>query len=131
MDVTAGTTDGPPEAADPFAGCAGVSEILALVGDKWTVQVVVALVDQPQRFNALKRRVAGISQQMLTRTLTALERDGMVERTVHATMPPKVEYALTPLGLSLAEPVRRLAEWALDHRMAIRDARERHDRRIR
>ncbi|MDY7231721.1 winged helix-turn-helix transcriptional regulator [Hyalangium rubrum] len=112
-----------------MTSCSGVSEILGQVGDKWTIQVVIALLEQPRRFNDLRRSVAGISQQMLARTLRALERDGMIVRTVHATKPPQVDYALTDLGRSLSEPVRQLAQWAIDHRTAIRDNRERFDAR--
>ena len=77
-----------PTAASGTASCRGVSDILGKVGDKWTVQVVVALRERPRRFNDLKHQVSGISQQMLTRTLKALERDGMVERTVRTSTPP-------------------------------------------
>jgi DNA-binding HxlR family transcriptional regulator len=108
-------------------GCRGVSEVLSRVGDKWTMQVVVALRDHPRRFNDIKRNVDGISQQMLTRTLKTLERDGMVERTVHATTPPLVEYTLTALGLSLSEPVRQLALWARAHLETIQQSRSRYD----
>ncbi|MDE1149884.1 MAG: helix-turn-helix domain-containing protein [Azospirillaceae bacterium] len=104
-----------------------MSEVLNRVGDKWTVQVVVALREQPRRFNDIKRQVAGISQQMLTRTLKTLERDGMVSRTVCPTTPPQVEYALTALGQSLAVPVRQLAEWARANLAAIHDNRVRYD----
>jgi DNA-binding HxlR family transcriptional regulator len=107
--------------------CSGVGEILGRLGEKWTAQVVVALRDKPRRFNVIKRQVAGISQQMLTRTLKTLERDGMVERTVHGTTPPQVEYALTPLGRSLSEPMRQLALWARAHRELIRDNQLRYD----
>ena len=107
--------------------CSGVSDLLGQVGDKWTVQVVVALVDRPRRFNDLKREMQGISQQMLTRTLKALERDGMVERTVHASTPPRVEYALTTLGRSFSEAVRRLADWVVEHSILIREHRRRHE----
>ncbi len=92
--------------------CRQVSEVLNRVGDKWSMQVIVVLRDKPHRFNDLRREIHGISQQMLTRTLKALERDGLVERTVRATSPPRVNYSLTPLGCSLALPVRELAEWA-------------------
>jgi DNA-binding HxlR family transcriptional regulator len=112
---------------DAHADCRQVSEILNRVGDKWTMQVVVVLRDQPQRFNDLKRRVDGISQQMLTRTLKMLERDGMVERTVRGTSPPQVDYALTTLGQSLSEPVRQLAQWTLAHLASIHDNRLRYD----
>jgi DNA-binding HxlR family transcriptional regulator len=107
--------------------CRGVSEVLSRVGDKWTMQVVVALRQQPRRFNDIRRQVGGISQQMLTRTLKTLERDGMVERSVRATTPPMVEYALTELGLSLSEPVRQLAQWARVHLETIHDNRLRYD----
>ncbi|WP_213773074.1 helix-turn-helix domain-containing protein [Bradyrhizobium sp. dw_78] len=110
--------------------CRGVSEVLNRVGDKWTVQVVVALHERPQRFNEIKRGVNGISQQMLIKTLKTLERDGMVERTVRSSTPPQVQYALTSLGCSLAEPVRHLAEWALAHLGAIHDSQVRFDEGI-
>ena len=116
-----------PTDGDGAADCRGVSDLLGRIGDKWTVQVVVALREQPRRFNDLKRHVAGISQQMLTRTLKALERDGMVERTVRTSMPPQVEYALTALGRSLSDAVRRLADWAVEHHAVIRDNRRRHE----
>ena len=107
--------------------CPGVTDILGLVGDKWTVQVVVALLERPHRFNDLKRQIDGISQQMLTRTLKALERDGMVDRAVLATTPPQVDYSLTALGLSLSEAVRQLADWAVTHRADIRENRHRYE----
>ncbi|MBB6248375.1 helix-turn-helix domain-containing protein [Rhodanobacter sp. A1T4] len=91
------------------------------------MQVVVALRDQPRRFNDIKRQVGGISQQMLTRTLKTLERDGMVERTVRASTQPQVDYALTALGRSLSEPVRQLAQWARAHLASIHDNRLRYD----
>ena len=116
-----------PTVFDAPADCRGVSEVLSRVGDKWTVQVVVALREQPRRFNQLKREVGGISQQMLTRTLKTLERDGMVKRTVCATSPPQVEYALTALGRSLSVPVRQLAQWARAHLASIHDNRLRYD----
>ncbi|WP_370677291.1 winged helix-turn-helix transcriptional regulator [Pleomorphomonas sp. PLEO] len=116
-----------PAQPDAATDCSGVSEILNRVGDKWTMQVVVTLRDRPRRFNDLKRQVGGISQQMLTRTLKTLERDGMVVRTVCPTTPPQVDYALTDLGRSLSEPVRQLAEWAAGHLGAIRDNRSRYD----
>ena len=112
-----------PSTPRPMAACRGVSDILGHVGDKWTVQVVVSLRDRPRRFNDLKRQVDGISQQMLTRTLKALERDGMVDRTVQASTPPQVTYALTTLGRSLSVSVRQLADWAVEHREIIRKNR--------
>lgn len=107
--------------------CRAVSEILSRVGDKWTVLVVVALRDQPRRFNDLKRQIGDISQQMLTRTLKSLERDGMVGRKVCATTPPQVEYSLSALGHSLAEPVQQMAFWAREHLPVIYANRQRYD----
>ena len=104
--------------------CDAVSEVLSRVGDKWTVLVVVVLRNRPRRFNDLKRQVHGISQQMLTRTLRALERDGLVSRTVHPSTPPQVQYALTDLGFSLSEAVRPIADWAVAHVKSLHDSRD-------
>jgi DNA-binding HxlR family transcriptional regulator len=109
------------------AECRKMNSILSIVGDKWTVMIVMVLVERPRRFNDLKRTIGGISQQMLTRTLKALERDGMVRRTVHPTVPPQVEYALTTLGHSLALPVRELGRWARTHLEEIEDNRDVYD----
>lgn len=107
--------------------CRAVSEVLARVGDKWTVLVVSTLGDGPKRFNELRRALGSISQRMLTLTLRGLERDGLVTRTVFPTIPPRVEYELTKLGHSLLEPVSRLGSWAQQHRSAIAAARQRFD----
>lgn len=107
--------------------CGPVSEILGRIGDKWTVQVVICLREKPRRFNDIKRSVNGISQQMLTRTLKSLERDGMVTRTVFDTNPPQVEYALTTIGHSLSEPLGHLASWARAHIASIEDSRLDYD----
>lgn len=85
--------------------CRAVSEVLARVGDKWTVLVVTTLGDGPKRFNELRRALGSISQRMLTLTLRGLERDGLVTRTVFPTIPPRVDYELTKLGHSLLAPV--------------------------
>jgi DNA-binding HxlR family transcriptional regulator len=103
--------------------CLRVSELLGRIGDRWTLPVVVALHDGPLRFNQVRRAVTGISQQMLTRTLRALERDGMAERTVYPTVPPQVEYALTPLGRSLAAEGMRLGRWVVDNIVQIDENR--------
>ena len=95
--------------------CGKISRVLARIGDKWSVLIVMLLTSRPHRFNEIKRAVGGISQRMLTLTLKGLERDGLVWRTVHPTVPPRVEYGLTELGASLAEPVRALGEWARAH----------------
>src|SRR5262249_38388971 len=107
--------------------CRTVSEVLARVGDKWTVLVVSALGDGPKRFNELRRALGSISQRMLTLTLRGLERDGLVTRTVYPTIPPRVDYDLTKLGRSLLEPVSGLGLWARQNRAAIAEARHRFD----
>jgi DNA-binding HxlR family transcriptional regulator len=107
--------------------CRAMSEVLARVGDKWTVLVVSTLGDGPKRFNELRKALGSISQRMLTLTLRALERDGLVTRTVFPTIPPRVDYELTKLGRSLLEPVSELGLWARQHRAAIQDARRRFD----
>ena len=107
--------------------CRAVSEVLSRVGDKWTVLVVSALGDGPRRFNELRKALGSISQRMLTLTLRALERDGLVTRTAYPTIPPRVDYELTRLGRSLLEPVSELGLWARKNRPAIAQARERFD----
>jgi DNA-binding HxlR family transcriptional regulator len=107
--------------------CRAVSEVLARVGDKWTVLVVSTLGDGPKRFNELRRALGSISQRMLTLTLRALERDGLVTRTVTPSIPPRVDYELTRLGRSLLEPVSALGAWARRNRPAISEARRRFD----
>ncbi len=107
--------------------CRAVSEVLAHVGDKWTVLVVTTLGGGAKRFNELRKALGSISQRMLTLTLRALERDGLVTRTVFPTNPPRVEYQLTKLGRSLLEPVSGLGLWARKNRAAIQDARARFD----
>ena len=107
--------------------CRAVSEVLSRVGDKWTVLVVSTLGDGPKRFNELRRALGSISQRMLTLTVRALERDGLVTRTVFPTNPPRVDYELTGLGRSLLEPVSALGTWARHNRPAIQQSRERFD----
>ena len=107
--------------------CRAVSEVLARVGDKWTVLVVSTLGDGPKRFNEVRRALGSISQRMLTLTLRGLERDGLVTRTVFPTIPPRVQYELTKLGHSLLEPVSSLALWARQNRPGIAAARQRFD----
>src|SRR6202521_2486366 len=107
--------------------CRAVSEVLARVGDKWTVLVVTVLGEGPKRFNELRRALGSISQRMLTLTLRGLERDGLVTRTVFPTIPPRVDYELTRLGRSLLDPVSRLGLWARQNRSAIEAARRRFD----
>src|SRR5881398_913186 len=107
--------------------CRAVSEVLARVGDKWTVLVVSVLGGGPKRFNELRRALGSISQRMLTLTLRGLERDGLVTRTVFPTIPPRVDYELTKLGHSLLDPVSGLSLWARQNRSAIEAARRQFD----
>ncbi|AGC42625.1 HxlR family transcriptional regulator [Myxococcus stipitatus DSM 14675] len=109
--------------------CLAVRDILTRVGDKWSVQVVGHLGPGPLRFGELRRAIEGISQRMLTLTLRGLERDGLVTRTVHPTVPPQVDYALTPLGETLLGPVSELSRWAVSHREQIQAARGLYDAR--
>ena len=110
--------------------CQAVSDVLSRVGDKWTVLVVELLADGPKRFNELRRLIGNISQKMLTTTLRGLERDGLVTRTVYATVPPRVDYQLTDLGQELRAPVQALAGWARANIGRINDARMRFDEAV-
>ena len=109
------------------ADCRAVSDVLARVGDKWSVLVMTRLGGGPVRFNELRRSIGGISQRMLTLTLRGLERDGLITRTIFPTIPPRVEYALTALGRDLLQPVSGLSEWALRNQGKIARAREQFD----
>ena len=120
MDVTV-----PP--AHDHSDCRAVSSILARVGDKWSVLVIMTLSDGPKRFSELKRKIGGISQRMLTLTVRGLERDGLVTRTIFPTIPPRVDYELTELGRSLREPVEALGGWAFRNLPQIETARQRFD----
>ena len=118
----------PPQPHDEH-DCRGVASVLARVGDKWSVFVIMMLGGGPKRFNEIKRMIGGISQRMLTLTLRGLERDGLVTRTVFPTIPPRVDYELTELGRGLWLPVEALGRWAMEHQAEIQDARARFDRR--
>src|SRR6476661_744044 len=107
--------------------CRAVSEVLARVGDKWTVLVVSTLGEGPKRFNELRRALGSISQRMLTLTLRGLERDGLVTRTMFPTIPPRVDYELTKLGRSLLLPVGALGDWARANHAKIVEARRDFD----
>jgi len=123
---SAGHSDVP--AAHTASPCQTVTEVLSRVGDKWSMQVVMSLGGGALRFNVLRRTIDGISQRMLTRTLRGLERDGLVSRTVTPTVPPRVDYDLTPLGRSLVAPVSALGQWAVANREVLANARDRFDR---
>jgi DNA-binding HxlR family transcriptional regulator len=107
--------------------CRAIGDILARVGDKWSILVVSRLGEGALRFNELRRSIGGISQRMLTLTLRGLERDGLVTRTVFPTIPPRVDYALTPLGRDLLDPVATLGAWAIRNQAKIARAREQFD----
>jgi len=109
--------------------CRKVGQILARLGEKWSMLVVMLLRDGPRRFNDIKRSTSGLSQQMLTRTLRGLERDGMVTRTIFPTSPPRVEYRLTELGHSMSEPVLTLGQWVRGNLAEIDVARHQFDQR--
>lgn len=103
--------------------------VLDRIGDKWTVLVVLTLLDGPQRFSHLRDRIGGVAPKVLTQTLRSLERDGVVTRKAFAEVPPRVEYELTALGRSLEEPIRQVAAWAEAHLSRITRARSTYDRR--
>ncbi|HWF98937.1 MAG TPA: helix-turn-helix domain-containing protein [Steroidobacteraceae bacterium] len=113
----------------PSGECPRISQVLARVGEKWSVLIIIMLTDGPHRFSELKRAIGGISQRMLTLSLRGLERDGLVKRTVFPVVPPRVEYELTALGRSLHAPVSALGEWARSHLAEIDGARAEFDRR--
>lgn len=110
------------------SSCKAPREVLNLVGDKWSMLIVLMLKDDTRRFNELRHSIEGISQRMLTLTLRGLERDGLVSRRVEPTVPPSVYYALTDLGRTLLEPVTAVTSWAQQNYAAICEAREIFDR---
>ena len=116
-----------PPAGHDSAACQNVTPVLNRVGDKWSMQIVMALSRGSKRFSELKREIDGVSQRMLTLSLRGLERDGLISRHVTPTIPPRVDYELTELGISLREPVVALGQWALDHIDCIRAAQQRFD----
>ena len=109
--------------------CQTVNDVISLVGDKWSVLIIVLLGAGKRRFSDIKRAVDGISQKMLTVTLRGLERDGYVSRTVYPSIPPKVEYELTELGRDLLVPLRALGAWALANHDKVARSRAAYDAR--
>lgn len=107
--------------------CRPVTEVLQLIGDKWTILVVRSLHDGPRRFSEIRRDIPAVSQRMLTLTLRHLERDGLVTREVTPSIPPRVDYELTRLGRSLLEPISELAQWAVKNSSALDAARAKFD----
>ncbi len=128
-DAEPSTRQAAPEAADPKIE-ALVNELIGRVADKWTMIVLEVLHDYEElRFTQLARKVEGISQKMLTQTLRQMERDGMLTRTVHATVPPRVDYRLTQLGKSLGAAFCGVWLWAEQNLDQVEAAREAFDRR--
>ena len=116
-------------AHDPTSpACQGVNQVLQRIGDKWSLLIIQTLAEGPQRFNQLRREIPTISQRMLTLSLRGLERDGMVTRTVTPSIPPRVDYELTPLGQSLRGPACALAGWANANIGEIHLAQARYDK---
>jgi DNA-binding HxlR family transcriptional regulator len=107
--------------------CRTISALLQRIGDKWSLLVVQTLGDGSKRFNELRREIPSVSQRMLTLTLRNLERDGLVNRTVTPSIPPRVDYELTELGRSLQKPICGLVTWAMEHSDAIHAAQSRFD----
>jgi DNA-binding HxlR family transcriptional regulator len=126
-------TSGGPEPAAAAGPCAAIPaehmrfirETLDRVGDKWSLLIIAVLESGPLRYTDLQRQVPGISQRMLSLTLRQLQQDGLITRTAYAEVPPRVEYALAPLGRGLHEIVTRLIGWAAEHHDEIRANRER------
>ncbi|MCH1868491.1 helix-turn-helix domain-containing protein [Nocardioides sp. CFH 31398] len=112
---------------DPYSRQCPSRQLLDRIGDKWTVLVLGVLAPGPRRYGDLARAIEGVSQKMLTQTLRHLERDGLVTRTVHASVPVRVDYELTDLGRSLTGPLAVLTAWATDHLPAIEEARAAYD----
>jgi DNA-binding HxlR family transcriptional regulator len=125
------TTPSLPTDGEIYQGNCPTREILARIADKWTALIIGILAHgESRRFNELRRAIGGISQKMLTQTLRDLERDGLVKRTLYPQIPPRVEYALTPLGRTLCGPLSALGQWATQHIGEVRAAQEAFDAKI-
>jgi DNA-binding HxlR family transcriptional regulator len=117
-----------PWPPNPYASDCPTRLVLDRVADKWTVLILGLLARKPTRFNELRRAVQGISQKMLAQTLRALERDGLVQRKVIATVPVTVEYSITPLGRTLSATVDALRKWAEKHIDEVTASQLRYDK---
>jgi DNA-binding HxlR family transcriptional regulator len=122
-------TDCPPTKVEETQACE-LRDLLDRLADKWSLLVVELLGEGRQRFTELRREIDGISQRMLTLTLRRLERDGLVRRTVHPVVPPRVDYELTPLGAALLEAVGPLVAWTRENRGVIAAARAAYDEQV-
>jgi len=129
LHVTAPGAQPAPLLDHSSANCRPANELFQLIGDKWTMLVVVNLRDGPRRFSELRRAIPKVSQRMLTLTLRNLERDGLVLRTVTPTVPPRVDYELTPLGASFYERIEPLGLWAYENSASVESARMAFDAR--
>jgi DNA-binding HxlR family transcriptional regulator len=107
-----------------------IRDSVGLLSSKWAVDVLLVLGHGTRRYHELLGELSPISEKVLTQTLRAMERDGLIGRRVHAEVPPRVEYALTPLGASMAVPLRALGAWSLKHGDQVEDARGRFDVRV-
>lgn len=114
-----------PTSSDPR--CTAVRDLFQTIGSKWASLVVIRLSESPKRFSELKREISGVTQKSLTTTLRRLERDGIVERAVTASLPPRVDYQLTELGETLIAPLTELMDWAVIHHSEVKAARDRTD----
>lgn len=114
---------------DVYAANCPTRLLLDRIADKWTVLLLTTLADGPMRFNALKRRVEGVSQKMLSQTLRQMERDGLAVRTVEATVPVSVTYAVSPLGLTLVQAIQPMIDWAETCMPEVEQAQQAYDRR--
>ncbi len=119
-----------PPPFDPYAKACPTRQLLDRIGDRWTVLVLGTLEGGPLRYSSISRAIEGISQKMLTQTLRALERDGLINRIAFPEIPPHVEYELTPLGHSLREVVRSLEDWCMDNMSAVLSSREDFDTNV-
>src|SRR5262245_54480967 len=116
---------------EPFLRYPGSALVVALLADKWTIPVIHALARGTKRTGELRRALAGVSQKMLTQTLRALERQGLIERRVYPVVPPRVEYRLTPMGESINRPLRQLCDWTLENGAALERAMAGRQRKTR
>ena len=115
--------------ADMYASACPTRQVLDRIGDKWTALIIGLLEEEPKRFSELQRSIVGISQKMLTQTLRNLERDGLVQRTVYAEVPPRVQYTLTPLGKTLCAPIAAVRRWAEEHIDEVTESQVIYDQR--
>ena len=106
-----------------------IRESLSVLSSKWAVGVLLALGEGPRRYHEILGELETISEKVLTQTLRGMERDGLITRHVHAEVPPRVEYSLTPLGVTLAGPMKALGTWAISNGTRVASARERYDAR--